>query len=279
MADRWMDEREELERMDRERGYGRYRRERDDYRFDRGLYGDRSFDPREERVFGERESGVDYTNPRRDYGYDARMSRRSGRGYGGERGRFASREDMNYGGGGDYAPITRGGAYGYAPRPYGGDRYEDERRREERAYRIAYGEHHADHAGHYEEPERRSFWERAGDRVASWLGEEGAGHRGRGPTGYKRTDERISEEAHERLTEDPWLDASGITILVASGEVTLAGVVPEREAKHRAERLVEDLSGVTHVQNNLRIRRDEPSPGTGFGEGAAHASPASSRKN
>ena len=161
------------------------------------------------------------------------------------------------------------------------DRYGDERWRDERAYRVAYGDRHPDHSGHYEdEPDRRSFWERAGDRVASWLGE--GDHRGRGPSGYKRTDTRISEEAHERLTDDPWLDASAITVTVEGGEVTLSGQVLEREAKHRAERLIEDMAGVTHVQNNLRVRRNDPITGseTGFGDAAnAEQMRAAGRKN
>lgn len=279
MADRWTEEREELERMDRERGYGRYRRDRDDYRFDRGLYGDRSFEPRDEHVFGERESGVDYTNPRRDYGYDARMARRQRREDEGRR--FAYREDIGYGG--DYAPITRGGAYGYSPRPYRTERRGDEHWRDERAYRAAYGDH--DHDRYENRDDSRNFWERASDRVASWFGEgdrEGE-YRGRGPSGYKRTDERISEVAHDRLTDDPWLDASAITVLVDNGEITLSGTVPERESKHRAERLVEDLAGVNHVQNNLRVRRNDPITGSGSGFGdsanAAQISSASSRKN
>lgn len=273
MADRWMDEREELERMDRDRGYGRYRRDREgDYRYDRGLYGDRSFQPRDGRVFGERESGVDYTSPRGsgDYAYEARMGRRARR-------EFAQR--------GDYAAITRGGAYPQrrfeGDRYYSPDHYDRDRWREEHAYRVAYGAHHPDHEGHYEqEPEGRSFWERTGDRVVSWFGE--GQHRGRGPSGYRRTDERISEVAHERLTDDPWLDASAITILVDGGEVTLAGTVTDRESKHRAERLVEDLAGVTHVQNNLRVNRGEPitGAGTGFGDSAsAEQIRAAGRKN
>ena len=64
-----------------------------------------------------------------------------------------------------------------------------------------------------------------------------------------------NEEVHERLTEDAWLDASNITLSVLEGEVTLSGSVSERDAKHRAERLVEDIGGVTHVQNNLRVNR------------------------
>ena len=49
-------------------------------------------------------------------------------------------------------------------------RYGDERWREERAYRVAYGDHHPDHIGHYEdEPDRRSFWERAGEQFDAEL--------------------------------------------------------------------------------------------------------------
>lgn len=273
MSDRWMDEREELERVDRERGYGRYRRERGEGRYDRGLYGDRSFQPRrDEHVFGERESGVDYTSPRSssDYAYEARMARR------------ARREFDDYGRRDEYRDddrlITRGGAYAYGPPRHGGERYGDDRRREERAYRVAYGEHHPDHVGHYEdEPDRRNFWERAGDRVASWLGE--GDHRGRGPSGYKRTDAKISEDAHDRLTDDPWLDASGIAIQVEGGEITLSGTVAERAGKHRAERLVEDLAGVTHVQNNLRVRRSDGGVGSSAGEDASRVSSPTSRKN
>ena len=57
-----------------------------------------------------------------------------------------------------------------------------------------------------------------------------------GPQGYHRSDERISEDAHERLTEDAWLDATNVSCSVSGGEVTLAGTVESREAKHRAER-------------------------------------------
>lgn len=78
-------------------------------------------------------------------------------------------------------------------------------------------------------------------------------HRGRGPSGYKRSDARISEDVHDRLTEDPFVDASQIEIKVAEGEVTLDGQVDTRTAKRRAEDIVEAVSGVSHCQNNLRV--------------------------
>ncbi len=105
----------------------------------------------------------------------------------------------------------------------------------------------------------RGFFERAGDEIASWFGDEDAtrrreqDHRGHGPVGYERTDERIREDASERLTEDWAVDARKIVIAVSSGEITLDGTVPSRDQKRRAEDLVEDLSGVKHVQNNLRV--------------------------
>ena len=81
-----------------------------------------------------------------------------------------------------------------------------------------------------------------------------AEHRGRGPKGYKRSDGRITEDVNDRLTEDPYLDASDVEVKVKDGEVTLDGFVPSREDKRRAEDLADTVLGVSHVQNNLRVR-------------------------
>jgi osmotically-inducible protein OsmY len=81
--------------------------------------------------------------------------------------------------------------------------------------------------------------------------------RGRGPKGYTRSDERIREAVCDALTDDPVLDASDIEVSVAQGEVTLSGTVPERTAKRHAEDLVEEVSGIRHVQNNLRVKEGE----------------------
>jgi hypothetical protein len=78
-------------------------------------------------------------------------------------------------------------------------------------------------------------------------------HAGHGPKGYTRSDDRIREDVNDRLTDDWQLDASNIDATVNNGEVTLAGTVDDIEDKHRAERIIENLSGVKHVQNNLRI--------------------------
>ena len=115
------------------------------------------------------------------------------------------------------------------------------------------------------------WWGRASDEVSSWLGRAaarradkggGADHRGRGPRGYTRSDERIREDVSDRLTENPVLDASDIEVAVAGGEVTLAGSVDSRYSKRLAEDLADDVSGVKHVQNNLRVRQAETQRGS-----------------
>lgn len=85
------------------------------------------------------------------------------------------------------------------------------------------------------------------------LSDEGP-HRGRGPKGYQRSDSRIHEDICERLTNDPFIDASEIEVDVREREVTLSGSVASRGLRRRAEDLAELVSGITHVQNNLRVQ-------------------------
>ncbi len=91
-------------------------------------------------------------------------------------------------------------------------------------------------------------------------------HRGRGPKGYRRSDERIREQVCDRLADDRWVDASDIEVTVSGGEVTLAGTVDSRSARRRAEDLAEGVRGVGYVQNNIRAR--DP-----FYHGAGRAAP------
>jgi osmotically-inducible protein OsmY len=110
----------------------------------------------------------------------------------------------------------------------------------------------------------RGLARRAADEVASWFGDEQAGrrraadHRGKGPKGYVRSDARIAEDVNDRLSDDPVVDASDVTVEVAEGEVTLSGEVDSRAARRRAEDCVEAVAGVRHVQNNLRVRVADP---------------------
>lgn len=109
--------------------------------------------------------------------------------------------------------------------------------------------------------EQRGFLDRAGDEVASWFGDEQAESRrradqfrGKGPRNYQRSDTRILEDVNDRLSDDPLLDASDIEVAVSKSEVTLSGHVSSRFDKRRAEDLAERVSGVSHVQNNLRVK-------------------------
>lgn len=90
-----------------------------------------------------------------------------------------------------------------------------------------------------------------------WEGsEEEASYRGKGPA--QRTDDQIKTAIEDILTEDPWLDASGMQVSVQQGIVTLAGTVPSRAAKRRAEDLADTIRGVRDVQNTLVIAGHQP---------------------
>jgi hypothetical protein len=92
------------------------------------------------------------------------------------------------------------------------------------------------------------------------LGYRGAGpHRGKGPVGYRRSDERIHELVCEALAEDDQLDASGIEVSVTNSDVRLSGVVEDRRARFEAEDCAYSVSGVRNVQNLLSVIGDSPS--------------------
>jgi osmotically-inducible protein OsmY len=162
-------------------------------------------------------------------------------------GSFREREDVNFADGGrNPSGFGRSNA-GYAQPEY---RYR-ERDRDDDGRRY----------GQSGREEKRDFIDRASDEVASWFGDEGAErrreqdqHRGKGPKGYVRRDERILEDVNDRLMQDSYVDASDIEVMVAEAEVTLSGTVASRQDKRRAEDLADSVSGVAHVQNNIRVK-------------------------
>lgn len=77
--------------------------------------------------------------------------------------------------------------------------------------------------------------------------------RGRGPRGYRRSDDRIREDVCDVLTDDANVDATEIEVVVKDGEVMLTGSVNSRDQKRRAEAIAERVSGVRDVQNSLRV--------------------------
>ncbi len=89
------------------------------------------------------------------------------------------------------------------------------------------------------------------------------GHRGKGPQGYTRSDERIRETVCEVLHDDDQIDATNIDVTVKSGEVVLSGSVSDRRMKRLAEDCVERLPGVKDVQNQIKVTSEQQQGRTG----------------
>lgn len=114
--------------------------------------------------------------------------------------------------------------------------------------------------------ESRGIYEDDSGRVHKFSHWPETNYAGRGPKGYRRSDDRIREDICDRLTDDWRIDASEMEVAVQNGEVMLSGAVRDREDKRRAEDLVERIPGVRDVHNNLRVGAwDETRSGTAAG--------------
>jgi osmotically-inducible protein OsmY len=247
-------ERYERDRSERDRGYGRQAEQFDaaDYgwRDDERNYGQMGDGWREED-YGQ--SGSRDREAARDWGRDPSYRRSGASGFGSQRS-FGGGGTSTYGAGSQLAANHGEWRETYGASPS----------RENRDYRDTWGGSGGGSGGSTEtgrrDPNERGFLERAGDTIAHWLGDDAdyqrgeRGYRGQGPSGYSRSDDRIMEDACDALTEDWGVDARQISVQVSNGEVTLDGTVPSRQQKRRAEDLIDDLSGVKHVQNNLRVQ-------------------------
>lgn len=96
----------------------------------------------------------------------------------------------------------------------------------------------------------------------SMRGPMGEARRFKGPKGYTRSDERIKEDVSEQLAQADDIDVSDIEVSVAKGEVTLSGSLPDRRMKYIVEHLVDSISGVTEIHNQLRIKRESATNAT-----------------
>jgi osmotically-inducible protein OsmY len=76
---------------------------------------------------------------------------------------------------------------------------------------------------------------------------------GRGPKGYRRSDQQIIDDASQRLEHDGHIDATEIEVSAQDGVITLRGTVPDRATKRRAEDCVESVYGARDVMNELRV--------------------------
>jgi osmotically-inducible protein OsmY len=268
---------------------GDFDRDRGGYGYDHAPRRDRPYDNAyraDNRRDGGRHGGGEFLRAAQqggDIGY-GRTS--SGADYGA--GATGYRQPGDYGrvGGHDFGGATGDyGSSGYASRTadYGDKRYFDKPDRDGRdRYDGAYGDPSLDRgyrsfaprSSRASQPEERTWFDRTRDEVSSWMGDHDAQHRrehdavvrgehrGRGPKGYRRSDERIREDVSDRLTDDSWLDAAGIEVSVSGSDVTLSGSVRSREDKKRAEALAESVSGVDNVQNSLRVDRGVETPST-----------------
>jgi osmotically-inducible protein OsmY len=95
---------------------------------------------------------------------------------------------------------------------------------------------------------------------------------GMGPQGYRRSDDRIFEDVCERLTMHGQIDPSDVEIEVEDGEVILKGNVDDRHTKRIIEDVAYSVTGVSDVQNNLRVS-DFQSPSVRYGYGPGESSP------
>lgn len=104
--------------------------------------------------------------------------------------------------------------------------------------------------GEYAGPRRdEGMLKRMSEKVSTTAGK----FFGKGPKGYRRSDERIKEDVSEQLFLHPDIDASEIVVEVNEGVITLVGTVDSRRTKRMVEAAVEHLPGVLDVANNLRF--------------------------
>lgn len=134
-------------------------------------------------------------------------------------------------------------------------------------------EHEDERAAHYSEWQARQqgmphpMHQQHGyglSQYASPTEPERGPHYGKGPKGYKRSDDRIREEICEVMSRQGYIDASDIEVMVEGGVVRLTGLVETREEKRALEQMADHVHGVEEVQNEIRLRRlaqrDQPAP-------------------
>jgi hypothetical protein len=196
--------------------------------------------PSVERGYGRESYGRESYG--REGGYGGYPSE-SGAGYGDER-RFSS---------GDEGVFLREQGYGHVPGQrwsggYGGDRD-----------RVLGGPvpPQRDYGGRgFTGSDFGPSYSGSGMGMGAALVEERGPHYGKGPKGYKRSDDRTHEDICEVIAHQGHIDASDVEVKVESGIVTLSGTVAHRHEKRALEHLVERCRGVDDVHNELRLKRD-----------------------
>ncbi|WP_437732163.1 BON domain-containing protein [Sorangium sp. So ce1335] len=275
-----------------DRGFDRdYNRDfRGDYNREyRGDY-NRSFGGDYNRSFGgdyNRDYRGDYN---RSFGSDYNRSFGDNRSFSGDYNRDY-RGDYNRSLRGDYNREYRGDYN----RSFGGDYNRDFRGDYNRSFG---GDYNRDFPGHYLGRNEGRGWGREQDRgeghefvrtvrdagrsamqnvsgALNTLGERVRSAFGRGPKGYKRSDDRIREDVCEMLSDRDDIDVSEVTVRVQNGEVTLEGTVDERHHRRLIEQLAENVRGVEDVHNQIRVKRPSETTTTTTGSTATTGATAS----
>jgi len=70
---------------------------------------------------------------------------------------------------------------------------------------------------------------------------------------YLLPDEQARQAVCAKLEADPELQASGLTVSVLSGALTVSGRVASQELRARAEQLCRETAGVSSVTNQLEV--------------------------
>lgn len=211
------------------------------------------------------------------YGRGGEQNRYGSQGYQGyqEHNRYSGRaigdgrHPGQHGDGQGFGPGGNGGSSGYGYQPEhdrafrGGERGYDEGRNVDQ--RTAQSTGYGTRSNETRYPGGEAMYSHE-----AMYGRRGA-HRGKGPSGYTRSDDRIREMVCDVLTDHHDIDASHIEVSVKNGEVTLAGTVEDRRTKRLAEDCIEQLSGVKEVVNQLRVsdKRTISSDRTGANAGPA----------
>ncbi len=252
----------------------RYRR-RDEHDHERGSYRDEFYPDRARYgAAGHANEATDYDDSERGrsggFGNGARRSGYGREAIGGHSPEdYAERSHSGYGRGGynrgDSNETVRAGGDLYGRDRYPGNSSREGYARQERSHGERFAGGYDDYGRDYGQdlegqaygPSPRSAQRGFGQQSSSYGDSrpwhQPGEHRGRGPRGYQRSDERIREDVSDRLSDDGMLDASDIEVTVSKGEVTLSGTVSSRDQKRRAEDIAEEVSAVQHVQNNLRV--------------------------
>ena len=69
----------------------------------------------------------------------------------------------------------------------------------------------------------------------------------------KVSDDKIYDDVHLKLANDPDVKGAGLEVIVKAGIVTLRGKVHDERAKEKAQKLAKSVKGVVSVTNELKI--------------------------